>query len=85
MRDDGVEVEHARLQYLPPAERKELARERRGTLGGGGDLLEIGAQPVVCAGELAQGEPRPPGDDRQQVVEVVRHTAGELPHRLQPL
>ena len=50
-RDDGVQVEHARLEDLPPAERQQLLRQRGGAAAGLPDLLGALA-PRVALGEL---------------------------------
>ena len=41
-RDGGVDVDDARLQDLLAAEREQLMRERRGTIGGVADVFELG-------------------------------------------
>jgi hypothetical protein len=61
-------------------EREQLARELRGAVGRPLDLDElVGARPGAdpSPGDLAVA-----ADDGQQVVEVVRDAAGELPDRL---
>ena len=50
LRDQRVEVDDLRLQHLPPAEREQLPRERRGALAGRLNLQQIRAQRI-----------RPPG------------------------
>ena len=71
-----------RLDDLLAAERQQLARQRRGALAG---ALHVGQRPVdrdrpgshVVQHRLGVAE-----DDRQQVVEVVRHAAGQPADRL---
>jgi hypothetical protein len=78
--DHLVQVEHGWLEHLLPREREQLPRELRGALDGALDLVELlgaGARADARTGHLAV-----PGHHRQQVVEVVRHAAGELAHRL---
>ena len=79
--DDGVQVEDARLQQRLAAEAEQLSRERRGPFArlangprrgpGHGTQLLVGQQQFTVA-----------VDQRQQVVEVVRHATGELSDRL---
>ena len=45
--DDGVQVEHARLQHLPAAEREQLAGERCGARRGLLDLLGVTPLPRI--------------------------------------
>jgi hypothetical protein len=82
--EDGVEVQHLRGQHLPAAKREQLAGECRRALAGLDDLGDVQPPRVVGldAGlqQLAAAQ-----DDRQQVVEVVGHAAGEPPDRLEPL
>ena len=75
VRDDAVQIEHLRLEFLAAAERHELAGERRGPVARLEHLLEI----VALRGRLglAQGELRRPADRRQQVAEVVDDAADE--------
>ena len=76
---DLVEVEHARVQHLAPAEGEQLAREAGRLLGRVGDLAELLAARRVGLGEQ---DLRVARDHGQQVVEVVRDAAGEPPDRL---
>ena len=71
-----------RLEDLLPAEREELARQVRGALARPPAISSrssrIGSPGLRSASEhLAVAE-----DDRQEVVEVVRDAAGEVPDRL---
>ena len=71
-----AEVERDRVEDLLAGEGQELARELGGALGGALDLGQlVGARPGADppAGDLAVA-----ADHGQQVVEVVRHAAGEL-------
>ena len=78
--NDGIQVEHARLQHLPAAEGEQLPRQRGGPRGGLLDLLGVAAQPRV--GVAADQKLAVAGDRGQQVVEVVRDAAGEAADRL---
>ena len=75
--DHLVQVEHRRLEHLLAREREQLARQLRRALGRVvdlGDLLRArpGADPVPGDAAVAR-------DHGQQVVEVVRDAARELP------
>jgi hypothetical protein len=78
------DVEHLGLDDLAAAEHQQLARQRRGAVGGAADLLHVVAHRMVGR-ELALGEADAGEDDRQQVVEVVGHASGELADALQAL
>ncbi len=75
------DVEDARLQALLARERQELAHEVRGAVGVLLDLHDVGegriARPEAQQQKIAEADHR-----GQQIVEVVRHAAGELAHRL---
>ena len=74
--DDGVEIEHLRLQRLLATEREELAGERGCALGGSGDVLDIGAGVRVRAQLVA--EQHTITDHRcEDVVEIVCDPARE--------
>ena len=81
---DVAEIEHRRLQHLLAAEREQLVREIRGAIGRVDHLAEIvrGGAGLVGA---HQRELRVAGDDRDQIVEVVRDAAGERADRLELL
>jgi hypothetical protein len=89
--DRYVEVQHARLHHLAAGEGQELMRQPGGPVGGELDLLDIGpggapVEPVaVRLLQLLGDEVRVVGDDREQVVEVIRDAAGELTEAFQPL
>ena len=55
-RDDGVQVEHPRLEHLLAAEGQELLGERRGPLAGLLDLLEVVPWLRVLGVERSQQE-----------------------------
>ena len=80
----SCDVEHFRLQGLPPGKRQQL----RGQLGGAGHRIGDGvdiAQPPRLReiGPPQQVDGR--ADHREQIIEVMRDAAGELAQRLQPL
>ena len=66
------------------AEDQQLAREVGGALGGADDLGHVGGRRVIRADLLAD-ELGVVEDHGEQVVEVVRHAAGELAERLHAL
>src|SRR2546427_395102 len=77
----GVEVDDLRLQHLLAAEREQLARELAGALRGFADLSDVipgrRAGREVLEQQLAITE-----DYGEQVIEVMRHAAGQPPDRL---
>ena len=79
--DDLVEVEHARLEHLPPREGEELAGQGSGLLARPRDLLDLRPERVVV-GEPAQDEVAVAVDDGEDVVEVVSDAAGEAADRV---
>ena len=83
-RDDRVEVEALGLEHLLAAEGEELLSELRRTLAGRVDELDIAPDGGVDVASMQHGGGAPE-DDGEQVVEVVRDTAGEPPDRLDPL
>ena len=82
--DHLAEIEHPDLEHLPAREGEELAGQGGGALRRGQDLVHVRPARVglaeIVPHEAAEGE-----DGREEVVEVVRDPAGELPHRLEPL
>ncbi len=77
LRDDGVQVHDCGLRDLLAAERQELTGQRTGALSGFLDLFEVGQD--VGLVPRALGDERGVAEDgREQVVEVVRHAAGQL-------
>ena len=78
--EQGVEADHLGPQHLLAAEGQELAGEVGGALAGAanlGDELAVGIGRV----EAVERHLAEPDDGGEQVVEVVGHAAGELPHR----
>ena len=76
--DDVVRLEQLRRGHLLPPERQQLAREGRRPARGTEQLVQVGS-PLRSRGELARQELPIVRDHREQVVEVVRDTAGQLP------
>ena len=70
VREEGVEIQHPGLDHLLPAEREELARQGGGALGRLLDLIDLGAHRVALGQALGDQLPVP-GDDVQQIIEVV--------------
>ena len=83
-RDEDADVEDLGLDDLPPAEHQELARERGGPVGGAADLVDVVADVRVGASSR-WANPTQVEDHGEQVVEVVRDAARELPDALQAL
>ena len=81
---DAIEIDVAHFDRLSAAEREELARERRRTLGilrqVGDRIAQVPRHAFVCSHLL--GAPEDHGED---VVEVVRHAAGQSADGLQLL
>jgi hypothetical protein len=72
-----VEVEHAGLDDLLAAEHQQLPGEVRGSLTRAADLDDVGSDRILRL-QVHQQHVRVAQHDREQVVEVVRHTAREL-------
>ena len=84
--DDLVHVQHPGSDHLTPGERQELVGQVGPTLPGPDDLLRVGGDAVQAAfGGVLRDERRVVQDHRDEVVEVVRDTAGELAEALQAL
>ena len=84
LQSDAIDVDRLQTQMVVAAEDEQLAREVGGALGGADDLGHVGSSGVIRADLLAD-ELRVVEDHGQQVVEVVRHAAGELAERLHAL
>ncbi len=84
-RTSSIEVKDHRPHYLAAAESEQLARKIGGAFGGFHHLLQIGTEPGQRRLHRVQQHLRVSGDNHQQIVEVVRHAAGQPAHRLQPL
>ncbi len=72
------------MHDLAAAEHQQLPGQRRGALGGAADLVDVLADRRVLV-ELVARERDAGEDHRQQIVEVVGDTAGELADALQAL
>ena len=77
-RDHRVEVEDLQVEDLPAAEREQLARRaRRRAARPSAISSRSGREPLRPAAASSSSSSREADDHRQQVVEVVRHAAGE--------
>ena len=78
--DLGADIEYLRLQGLPAGERQQLSGQLGGALHRLGDRVDIAPAPLfrqfAAAQEIGRG-----ADDGQQIVEIVRHAAGQLSDR----
>ena len=75
--DGFVQIQIARLQHFLPAEQKQLAGQRGGALGGCANLIgKFRLRRGKIAAALQQVGLHL--DDRQNVVEIMRHAAGQL-------
>ena len=79
--DRGVEMQDARLEHLLSAERQELLGERGGSMRRPLDQIEVLAR-LGAPLEALQEDFAATMDDRQEVVEVVGHAAGETADRV---
>ena len=77
-----IGIDDFRNQRLPPGKRQQAMRERGGAVGRCHCRLDI-ARDVVGPPLIETGlqQIQRSDDARQQIVEVVRDTAGQLPHR----
>ena len=82
--EDRVQVERARLQHLPAAEREQLLRQLRRAVGRTLDLAEVARELRVAVRPLEQ-QRRVPDDAGQEVVEVVCDAAREPAEALELL
>ena len=77
--DDGVQVDHARLQHLHAAEGQQLARHGNGAAGGFLNLLHAFLVESVRAFAVLE-QIAIAADDGQQIIEVVRDAARQPAH-----
>ena len=78
---DEVQIEHARLEHLLAAEGEQLPRQRRRALGGLANLRHVLMQNMIRR-KLLQGHIAVAENRREDVVEIMRHAAGQLPDGL---
>src|SRR5205823_3247159 len=79
--DDFIQIERTSLHLLLATEGKQLARQVGGPLAGRIDLLQIVFRlPIEVL--LIQDQVGVPHDNREDVVEIVRHAASQLAERL---
>jgi len=76
-----ADVDVARHQGLLSREREQAPRQVRSAFGGGRDAFGDAVQFLVCRQLLGEVF-RIAENDGQQIVEIMRHAAGELTHRL---
>ena len=78
--DLRADIEHLRLQRLPARECQQLSGQLGGALHGFGNRVDVAAaaflRQFAAAQEVGRG-----ADDGQEIVEIVRHAAGQLPDR----
>lgn len=77
------QVERLDPLHLPAREREELARDRRGLLGGAYDVVEL-LRLARPARQLFEDERRRAHDDAEQVVELVGDAPRQTRDRLHP-
>ena len=77
----AVQVEHLGLHGLPAGEGQKPAHQRARPVARLQNLIHVGAK-LVLRPQKVLGQLRVAGDDGQEVVEIVRHAAGQAPHRL---
>ena len=78
--DRGVQVDRPVPHHLFAAEGEQLSGEGSGTLSGLLNLLGVVALLVVAL-RIVEQQVAVAGNHREQVVEIVRHSAGEPPDR----
>ena len=75
-----ADIEHLRLQRLPAGERQQLSGELGGALHRLANRVDVAPAPLfrqfAAAQEVGRG-----ADDGQEIVEIVRHPAGQLSDR----
>ena len=81
VRHELIESHGLLCDDLPAAERQQLARETRRAIGGLDDFLRVGAA-LVSLRQVLHEHLRVAVNGHQQVVEIVRDTAGEPANRL---
>jgi hypothetical protein len=79
--DHDVHIHRSREHRLLSPERQELTRERRRALRGFLDLIDV-LSPLRGAGLAPSEKLGVRQDDREQIIEIVRHSAGESANRL---
>jgi len=82
--DHPVEIQNLGLEQLPATEGQQLPSERRRAVGRFLDFQYVGA-PGVTAREIGQQKLGLGPDDGEHVVEIVGHSAGQLPEAFQLL
>ena len=77
-----IGIDDLRNQRLPPGKRQQAMRERRGAVGRSHRRVDV-ARDIVGASLIETGlqQIQRSDDTRQEIVEVVRDAAGQLPDR----
>ena len=74
-----ADIEYLRFEWLPAGKRQQLSGQFRCPFHGLGNRIDIAApailRQIMSAKEVGRGK-----DDGQEIVEVMRHAAGELAH-----
>ena len=79
--DLGADIEHLRLQGLPAGKRQQLSGQLGGALHRLGDGVDVA--PAALLREFAAAQEVGRGaDNGKEIVEIVRHAAGQLADRL---
>ena len=78
----SIEVHDFRANGLAASESQELDREAGGAVGGLEHLLEFGPHGIAGRG-VFERHVAVPGDDGQEIVEIVRHTGRQPAHRVE--
>ncbi len=78
--DLGADIEYLRLQRLPAGERQQLPGQLGGALHGLRNGVDVAPASLfrqfAATQEVGRG-----ADDSQQIIEIVRHAAGQLSDR----
>lgn len=76
--DQRIEINGFATHSLAPTEGQQLAHQRGGTLRSPPNFIEL-AICILSGSEFELGKLQESRNDLQEVVEVVRHTSGQLP------
>src|SRR5438309_1246139 len=75
-----MQIEHLRVERLPPRKAEQLPRQAFAPANGAFDRFDRPLWILVLPKQLEVA-----ADDHQQIVEIVGDASGQLPDRLQPL
>lgn len=84
IRDRIRQLDNLRAQGLAAGEGQKLAHQRRGAVGILLDLHDV-REGRIAGAMLQQQQITIADDGGEHIVEIVRHPAGQMPHRLQSL